>query len=159
MPAAGKSTVGVIAAKLLGLDFVDTDLLIQTKHKKSLQALIDEEGLEAFRRAEEDVLLSLHLTHCLISTGGSAVYSEAAMAHLRRGGRTLFLDVPLKLLAQRITDMEHRGLVIDPGRGIDDLFRERRPLYLKHADWVLDAAAGSAEEIAREAARLWKQQT
>ncbi len=155
MPGAGKSTVGVILAKRLGMAYVDTDLLIQVRHEKSLQALIDERGLEAFGCIEEEVLCGLDVRRSVISTGGSAVYSDAAMKVLRQQGRTLFLDVPLPQLKERITNMGDRGMVIAPGSSLEDLYRQRHPLYRRYADLYLDASEGSAEQIARKAAELW----
>jgi len=150
MPGAGKSTVGVVLAKRLGADFIDTDLLIQTRAGKSLQAIINEDGLDTFRRIEEEVLLDLNVAHTVVSTGGSAVYSPAAMTPLKRNGTIVFINTPLQTLQRRIADMESRGMVIKPGDSFAELFIERNPLYRKYADIIIVDQDKSIEEIAAE---------
>jgi len=134
MPGAGKSTLGVVLAKRLGLGFVDTDLLIQMRSGRLLQEVIDADGLAVFRALEEQTLLEFDICNAVIATGGSAVYSEAAMRHLAEIGTIVFLDVPLAELEQRLKDMKSRGLVIDPGATLADLLAERLPLYRRWAD-------------------------
>ena len=141
MPGAGKSTVGVLLAKRLGFDFIDTDLLIQTRTGRRLQQIINEDGLETFRRIEEEVLATLDVTRTVIATGGSAVYSEAAMAALQKQGMIVFIDIPLPVLVKRIRDMDSRGLVIDPGDSFPELFRKRLPLYRRFANITVAGAA------------------
>lgn len=155
MPGAGKSTVGVVLAKRLGFDFIDTDLLIQRRTAKHLQEIIATEGLESFRRHEEQVLLSLRPGESVISTGGSAVYSEKGMTALKNRGTVVFLDAPLADLQQRINDMDNRGLVIDPGETLADLYRRRRPLYLHYADQQIDTEGLNVEEAAARIAEQW----
>lgn len=152
MPGAGKSTVGVILAKRLGYDFVDTDLLIQIRAGKSLQAIINDDGAEAFRRIEEEVLLGLDVERTVIATGGSAVYSQAAMQGLKENGKTVFINTPLAMLQLRIADMSTRGMVISPGDSFAELFIERNPLYRKFADIVIDDHDKSVEIVAGEIA-------
>ncbi len=152
MPGAGKSTVGVILAKRLGCDFIDSDLLIQTRAGKSLQAIINEEGLDAFRRLEEEVLLGIGVDRTVIATGGSAVYSDKAMRHLKSTGPVVFINTPLQTLQSRIADMSSRGMVISPGESFAGLFVERNPLYRRYADIVVDDRDKTVEMIADEIA-------
>ena len=157
MPGAGKSTVGVILAKRLGYGFVDTDLLIQTRVGKNLQAIINEDGLDAFRRIEEEVLLALEVQHTVIATGGSAVYSPAAMKSLKQSGTTVFINSPLQTLQARIADMSTRGMVITPGESFASLFIERNPLYRKYADLIVDEQDKTVEQMADEIAKHFSQ--
>lgn len=154
MPGAGKSTVGVVLAKRLGMDFVDTDVLIQVLSGRRLQEIIESEGLAAFRRIEERMLLDLETSRSVVATGGSVVYSTAGMRRLRERGLLFFLDVPLDELAKRVRNMDSRGIVIDPGEDFAGLYRRRLPLYRRWADREVDGAAGSVEEIAARIAGL-----
>jgi shikimate kinase len=148
MPGAGKSTVGVILAKRLGFDFIDTDVLIQAKRRRRLQDIIDREGLAAFRRIEEETLLALRTKRTVVATGGSAVYSEAGMRALGENGLVVFIDVPLRELEKRIRDMDTRGMVIDPGETLADLHRRRLPLYRRWADRTVGWREETMEEVA-----------
>jgi shikimate kinase len=150
MPGAGKSTVGVVLAKRLGFDFLDTDVLIQARQGRRLQEIIDSEGLLAFRQIEEAALLSLPCQRTVVATGGSAVYSEAGMAALQAGGTIVFLDLPLPELTRRVRDMDTRGMVIDPGETFADLFARRLPLYRRWAGLTIDGRDKSVEELAGE---------
>lgn len=137
MPGAGKSTLGVILAKLSARQFVDTDLLIQTSSKKSLQELVDSEGYLALRQAEEEVLLGLTISNAVIATGGSAVYSHKAMTHLKQDGLLVFLDVPLEVLTQRVRDYTTRGLAKPTEQSFEAMFAERLTLYRSYADLTI----------------------
>ena len=110
MPGSGKSTVGVILAKRLGYNFIDTDLLLQTQQLGRLQEIIAREGMERFKELEADTLCSLATTHSVVATGGSAVYSARAMARLQALGQLVFIDIPLDELLTRVHDMDTRGL-------------------------------------------------
>lgn len=134
MPGSGKSTIGVILAKRTSHDFVDTDVLIQSLEHRSLQAIMDSEGYMKLREIEARVLQSVNLDNHIISTGGSVVYSDAAMQHLRKNGTTVYLDVSLDTLRARITDYETRGIAKRPEQSFADLFEERALLYRKYAD-------------------------
>jgi shikimate kinase len=138
MPGAGKSTLGVQLAKCLGLNFVDTDLLIQTQQGRQLQNILDTQGYQALRDIEEKVLLDITLTNTLIATGGSAVYSEKAMQHLKSLGVVVFLEVGLAVLQSRVNgegnDEESRGIARPEGQTFADVFSERSPLYQRYAD-------------------------
>ena len=147
MPGAGKSTVGVILAKLTSRDFIDTDVLIQVSQGRLLQNIVDTEGYLALRRIEEDILLGLRCSHHVIATGGSAVYSHAAMEHLKSNGIVVFLDVDLSTLKLRVPGFDTRGLAKRPDQSLSELFDERIVLYRKYADLTLDCAGLSQEEV------------
>ena len=137
MPASGKSTIGVILAKLLGYDFVDTDLLIQRQTGSLLSEIITEKGIEAFLAAEEAACLSLKTENTVIATGGSAVYSEASMAKLKSLGTIVYLEVDVNTLQLRLDDVRGRGVVLRDGQTLYDLYAERTPLYNKYADLTI----------------------
>ena len=153
MPGSGKSTVGVILAKLTSLDFVDTDILIQRSQGRSLQSIVDGEGYLTLREIEEQTLLDLQCLNHVIATGGSAVYSAAAMTHLKSRGVAVFLDVDLPLLKSRVTNYDTRGLVRRPGQSLIDLFRERMVLYKKYGDIAISCSGLTQEEVCREIIR------
>jgi len=150
MPGAGKSTVGVILAKRLGYDFIDTDLVIQAQEKCRLQEIIDQRGLETFRKIEERVLLNLQTERCVIATGGSVIYSQQGVETIGRTGRLVYLQVSLTDLQQRIADMGQRGLVMSKGQSFADLYQERTPLYEKYANTCIDCSELNAEQVAAE---------
>ncbi len=147
MPGAGKSTVGVVLAKRLGKNFIDTDLLIQARESRHLQEIIDQEGLSAFRAIEEKVMLELDVQNTVVATGGSVIYSPAGMRALERQGRLIFLKVTLAELTRRIRDMDSRGLVLDPGDTLADLYRKRLPLYRRYAELTVPVT-GDVEKTA-----------
>ena len=147
MPGAGKSTVGVILAKLTSRDFIDTDVLIQISQGRLLQDIIDTEGYMALRRIEEVILLGLHCYNHVIATGGSAVYSHAAMEHLKSNGIVVFLDVDLSTLESRVRDFDTRGLAKRPDQSLSELFEERAILYRKYADVTVDCVDLFQEEV------------
>jgi len=147
MPGSGKSTVGVILAKKTSRDFVDTDLLIQNRQKRKLQDIVDKDGYAALRKIEEKALLDLSVTNHVIATGGSAVYSDRAMAHLKSDGLVIFLDVDLVTLESRIPDFSTRGLAKRPEQSLSDLFEERLGLYTKHADLTIHCGGLTQEGV------------
>jgi shikimate kinase len=147
MPGAGKSTVGVLLSKRRALDFVDSDLVIQVREGKPLQQVLEDAGYLGLRAIEEAVLLSLEPRGSVIATGGSAVYSEAAMRHLRAGSRIVWLDAPLEELRRRIRDYDTRGISRRPDQSFDELFAERQALYARHADVRIDCREGSQEDV------------
>ena len=138
MPGAGKSTLGVLLAKRTARSFLDTDLLIQKAEAASLQQIIEQRGVESFRSVEERIVLELDCSSCVIATGGSVVYSQAAMEHLGRLGRRIYLDVPLAELERRLGDLDKRGVIRGPGQDLEGLLAERRALYERWADIRLD---------------------
>lgn len=148
MPGAGKSTVGVLLAKRLGLNFTDGDLLIQVRQGEHLQATVDRLGYLAVRQIEEEVLLEAPLEQTLVATGGSAVYSDKAMARLKAAGPVVYLRAPLGLLEKRVSAHPDRGIACPPGHGLAEVYAERTPLYERFADLVVDCESLAAEDIA-----------
>ncbi|WP_319521625.1 shikimate kinase [uncultured Desulfosarcina sp.] len=140
MPAAGKSTVGVLLAKRLGIAFVDTDLLIQTGEGRLLQEIISRHGIEGFRTIEENYLLQVPPDCGVVATGGSAVYSQRAISHLRSLGPVVYLRIGLAALKERLGSLDERGVLRAPGQTIDGLYAERSPLYEKYADITVSTA-------------------
>ena len=149
MAGCGKSTVGVLLAKALGMGFLDTDLVIQRREGKKLQEIINGDGLEYFKRAEDAALLSIETDNTVIATGGSAVYYDDAMKHLKAGGKCVWLALPFDVIERRIRNIKTRGIAIAPGKTLRDVFEERQPLYEKYADIRVDCA-GSAEDNVAE---------
>lgn len=147
MPGAGKSTIGVLLAKRLALAFVDTDLLIQERAGRTLQDIVDRDGHLALRRLEEQVLAELQLDHHVIATGGSAVYSEAAMSALGRGGHIVYLEVDLPTLERRVTDLGSRGIARPVGHSFADVYAERVPLYERWAEIRISCTGRTQEQI------------
>ena len=145
MSGAGKSTLGVLLAKALGKSFIDTDLLIQQKEGKLLQEIIDEKGQEYFMELEEAVLSTLCAGGCVIATGGSAVYSERGMTHLKKQGITVYLHVDEEELMGRISNITTRGIVFRGSGDFRAVYGERKPLYEKYADLTVNCTGGSVE--------------
>ena len=146
MPAVGKSTLGVLLAKSLLLSFTDTDLLIQEKYKKSLCDIIKENGTNAFLKMEEDIILNTDFENSVIATGGSAVFGEKAMSKLKENGIIVYLSLPMDEIKKRIGDIKSRGVVLTNGTTVDDIFKERKPLYEKYADIRINCDNLTAEE-------------
>ncbi|MGH1441443.1 MAG: shikimate kinase [Cellvibrionaceae bacterium] len=138
MPGSGKSTLGVQLAKSLGLNFIDTDLVIQNQQGQLLQTILNEKGYQALRDIEEEALLGLELSHALVSTGGSAVYSDTAMKHLSQHGTIIYLDVTFEEINKRINNEGSRGIARPAGQTLEDVYHERTPLYKKYADITID---------------------
>ena len=159
MPGSGKSTVGVILAKMTSYDFVDTDVLIQALAGRSLQDIVDREGHLALRRIEEDALLGLFCRNHVIATGGSAAYSHAAMMHLKSNGLVVFLDVDLPTLKSRVVDFDRRGLAKRPDQSFTDLFHERYPLYTKYADVTVSCSKLTQEEVCTKIIKAFRERT
>lgn len=134
MPGVGKSTVGVILAKVLGYQFLDSDLLIQQQQGKRLCEIIAEQGTEGFIQVENHVNASIDVHGTVIATGGSAVYGKEAMEHLREIGIVIYLEADFSLLKTRVADLKTRGVVTRDGQNLQDLYRERTPLYERYAD-------------------------
>jgi len=147
MLGPGKSTVGIILAKLISRDFVDTDVLIQTSQDRTLQDIVNTKGYMVLREIEERILLKLDRFNHVIATGGSAVYSHAAMTHLKSNGLVVFLNVELPVLESRICDFATRGLSKRPDQSLEDLFEERIVLYKKYADVTIECKGLTKEEV------------
>ena len=146
MPASGKSTLGVVLAKTAGMMFLDTDLLIQERAQGKLQHIIDTEGMDAFLRLEEEVLMSVNAENTVIATGGSAVYSEPAMTHLKFIGKVVYIKLSCEEIEKRLNNIKTRGIAMKPGETIRDLYNYRVPMYEKYADIVLETEGLTIEE-------------
>lgn len=153
MPGTGKSTVGVVLAKRLGLRFVDSDLVIQDTYGKLLHELIEEHGVEGFWKIENDVNASLDMEKSVIATGGSAVYGDGAMEHLREIGTVVYLQLPYEEVADRLGDLNARGVTLQPGQDLKDLYKERVPLYEKYAHITVECSNKMLREIVAEIAK------
>ena len=134
MPGVGKSTVGVILAKVMGYQFLDADLLIQQQEGKLLKEIIAEVGTDGFIEVENRVNASIDSSKTIIATGGSVVYGKEAMEHLKSIGTIVYLEVPFSVLEKRLSDIKGRGVVLKDGQTLYDLYMERTPLYEKYAD-------------------------
>ena len=134
MPGVGKSTVGVILAKVLGYQFLDADLLIQQQEGRLLKDIIAEAGTDGFIEVENRVNAGIECSNTIIATGGSVVYGQEAMEHLREIGTVVYLEVPYAIIEKRLSDIKGRGVVLKDGQTLYDLFMERTPLYEKYAD-------------------------
>ncbi len=147
MPGSGKSTVGVILAKMLAKSYLDTDILIQNLEHRTLQDIVDDEGPMVLRAIEEQALLGVTCEEHVIATGGSAAYSETAMQHLRQQGVFVFLHADLPTLQARVSNYETRGLAKRPDQSFQDLFDERLALYEKYADITIKNSHLSQEQV------------
>ena len=146
MPGCGKSTVGVLLAKALGMDFVDTDVVFQAKEGKKLQNIIEEIGIDAFLKKEEEVILGLASENKVIATGGSVVYGQHAMKHLHENGVVIYIRLPYAEIERRLSNLATRGVTLREGQSLYDLYQERIPLYEKEADIVLDTVGFEIEK-------------
>ena len=156
MPGSGKSTVGVILAKALGYEFIDTDLLIQKQEGRLLRQIIAEEGLDRFVEIENQVNRDVECTRAVIAPGGSVVYGTEAMEHLAEISTMVYLKLPYETIYGRIADTKKRGVVLRDGQTLKDLYDERCPLYEKYADLVIDCEQKSIREITEEIAREYE---
>lgn len=147
MPGSGKSTVGVILAKRLALDFLDTDILIQKTAERTLQEIVDQQGHRALLLLEEQALLSIDCRNHVIATGGSAVYSKPAMRHLQLNGITIFLHADLAALQKRVWNYETRGIAKRPDQTLEDLFAERMALYEQYADITVHSSHLNHDQV------------
>lgn len=156
MPASGKSTVGVVVAKRLGYEFVDTDLLIQKQEKRLLKEIIAEEGNEGFLKIENQVNRDLEVDHAVVSPGGSVVYCEEAMEHFKEIGTVVYLKAPFEEINQRISNAKNRGVVLKEGQTLKDLYDERVKLFEKYADLTVEEEGSSLEETIDKVLELFE---
>lgn len=154
MPGAGKSTLGVVLAKIINYDFLDADLVIQKKHGQTLQEIINERGPLGFIDAENQALKEIDVQNTIISTGGSAVYSAEAMEHLAQIGHVVYLKISYEELTKRLGDLQERGVVMKGGMGMSlaDLYEERLPLYQQFAEITVDVEGMTITGAARKVA-------
>lgn len=146
MPGVGKSTIGVILAKILGYQFIDSDLVIQQQENRLLHQIIETEGVDGFLTIEDRINASIETTKSIISTGGSAVYGENAMKHFKEIGQIIYLSLNYEDLTKRLGDIKNRGVVIREGQTLHDIYLERTALYEKYADIIIDETKKSIEE-------------
>ena len=145
MPGVGKSTLGVVLAKITGYQFLDSDLLIQKQEKRRLSRIIAEEGVEGFMAVENRVNASIDAENTVIATGGSVVYCDEAMQHLKSIGKVVYLKLSLKSLSKCLGNLKGRGVLLKDGQTLKDLYEERIPLYEKYADIVIDVEGKDLE--------------
>jgi shikimate kinase len=147
MPGAGKSTVGVILAKAMGMAFIDTDIVIQETYGRLLQDIIDEDGPEAFLSIEEQAVQSLQVQNAVIATGGSVVFSERAMEFLKSGGIVIYLKISFAEMEKRLRNITTRGIVLVAGQSLREMYDERVPLYEQYADITVDCEDRNFEAV------------
>ena len=150
MPGAGKSTIGVVLAKVLGYQFLDSDLLIQKQEKRRLSEIIEEEGYKGFKDVENRVNASIEAENTVIATGGSVVYCEEAMEHLKSIGTVVYLKLSLNALSKRLGNLKGRGVLLREGQTLTNLYEERTPLYEKYADITIDCAGKGIRDCVYE---------
>ena len=146
MPTSGKSTVGVILAKILGMDFIDIDIVIQAHEGMRLNEIIADRGIDGFLAAEERALISTDVHNTVIATGGSAVYSEEGMNHLKDNSTVVYLKVGYDEITKRLKDVKERGVVLRPGESLDQMYKTRTALYEKYADIIISEDGFSIED-------------
>lgn len=150
MPGSGKSTIGVVLAKILGYEFLDSDLVIQKREKRRLSEIIESEGSDGFLKIENSVNCSLNPEQTVIATGGSAIYGTEAMNHLEQIGTIIYLKLEYDELERRLGDLKNRGVVLKEGQTLLDLYQERVPLYEKYAHITIDEKGKDIQDIAIE---------
>jgi shikimate kinase len=150
MPSAGKSTVGVILAKTLGMNFTDTDILIQENTGRLLQEIITTDGIDAFLKIEEITILSLTCNNSVIATGGSVVLSDKSMDYLKKNGLVIYLNIVFEEMVQRLNNITTRGIVLAEGQCLIDMYNQRIPLYEKYAEITIDCSKEDVEDIIKK---------
>ena len=154
MPACGKSTLGVVTAKMLCMDFLDVDLFLQKRLGRSLQSYIEEFGTAAFLEAEADAILALDVENTIISTGGSAVLTERGAKRLSEIGRMVYIKAPLEIIEARIGDIDKRGVAHEAGQTLRDIYEERAPIYEKYADATIEVGKTEISVTSRALAEM-----
>ena len=157
MPAVGKSTVGVVVAKRLGYEFVDTDLLIQKQEKRLLKEIIAQEGNDGFLAIENQVNRDLDVENAVIAPGGSVVYCEEAMEHYKKTGTVVYLKVSYETIDRRIQNAKSRGVVLKEGQTLKDLYEERVCLFEKYADYTICEDGLTIEETIGNVLKLFEE--
>ncbi len=147
MPASGKSTMGVILAKILGYSFIDADIVIQEQDGRKLSEIIEQDGIDGFIEIENRVNQSIETHKCVIATGGSVVYGKEAMDHYKNIGRVVYLKADMDVLTKRLRNAKQRGVVIREGQSLISLYNERSVLYERYADIVIDEGNDPFEEV------------
>lgn len=147
MPGAGKSTVGVVLAKKMGYAFLDSDLVIQHREKKLLHEIISEQGVEKFWQIEETANAEIETESTVIATGGSVIYGPKAMEHFAKIGTIVYLQLSLEAVADRLGDLNERGVTLREGQDLKALYEERIPMYEKYADVTIDCEGRAIREV------------
>lgn len=147
MPGSGKSTLGVLLAKTMGLHFIDTDIIIQKREKKLLQQIIKEEGMETFLDKEMLAVLSVQCEDTVIATGGSVIFREKAIEHLKKLGNLVYLNLDFQEIEKRLKNIKTRGIAMSSNKTLWDVFQDRKPLYEQYADITINCMNREAEEI------------
>lgn len=155
MPTSGKSTVGVIAAKMLGMDFIDTDIVLQKREGRKLREIIASQGIEAFLDREEQAVLSIDARHSVIATGGSVVYSDAAMKHLSENATVVYLKISPEELRKRLTDVRGRGVVLHRGESLEEMYADRAALYERYCTVTIEEN-GTIEDTVRSVTEAFR---
>lgn len=156
MPGAGKSTVGVVLAKRMGMSFMDSDLVIQEQEGKMLHEIIEQIGTEGFLEVEDRVNAGIKPKNTVIATGGSVVYGKNAMEHLSQIGTVCYLKLSYESIADRLGDLAKRGVALKDGQTLMDLYQERIPLYEKYAKLTIDCENKNIREIVGEIVRIFQ---
>ena len=151
MPTSGKSTVGVILAKILGKDFIDSDIAIQKREGAALSVIIENKGIDGFLKCEEQALLDIKVSDTVIATGGSAVYSDAAMRQLSKEAVVIYLKIGKEELKKRLKSIKERGVVMRPGESLEDMYAVRSELYERYADMIVEEEGASIEDTVNAA--------
>lgn len=150
MPTSGKSTAGVILAKILGYNFIDADIVIQKEEGRKLSQIIEDEGIDGFVEIENRINASIEAEKSVIATGGSAVYGKEAMEHYKNIGKVVYLKMDMEVLTKRLKHAKQRGVVMRPGQTLISLYNERSVLYERYADITIDEKDLSMEEVVAE---------
>lgn len=156
MPASGKSTVGVVIAKRLGYDFIDTDLLIQKQENRLLKEIIADVGNDGFLAIENQVNREVEAQRAVISPGGSVIYCKEAMEHFKEIGTVVYLQVSFETINSRISNAKNRGVVLKEGQTLRDLYDERTKLFEKYADYIVSEEGLSLEETIDKVLELFE---
>ncbi|MDF2803930.1 MAG: hypothetical protein K0S61_3833 [Anaerocolumna sp.] len=147
MPSAGKSTIGIILAKVIGYSFIDSDVLIQEQEKKLLKDIIEEKGIDGFLAIENDINRNIKASHTVIATGGSVIYGTEAMNHFREEDIVIYIKLGYETISNRLGNIRQRGVVLKNGHSLLDLYNERCPLYERYAHIIIDAENLNPEEL------------
>lgn len=150
MPGAGKSTVGVLLAKALKKPFIDTDLFVQQKYGMFLQDIIDKQGIKMFLEMEERVVIGIDAKNCVVATGGSVIYSNSSVEHLKKDGILVYLKLRFDEIDNRLGDVKSRGIVKENNKTLVELYNERVPLYEKYADLTINCSNKHIEDVVSE---------
>ena len=154
MPGVGKSTAGVVAAKLAGYQFLDSDLVIIQRDGRLLREIIEQDGVEGFLSIENRVNASISAHNTIIATGGSVIFGDGAMYHLSTIGTIVYLRASYETVASRVTDLKGRGVAMKPAQTLREIYEERKDLYEKFAEYIIDVDKQSIEATAKELAKI-----